>query len=106
MAMNNCIVAAENDTERHALVITKPMTLAAPSYSYSASEVNLFLSPTENLTWYMWAMLPTFIQHFVTANEFKGTKYIPLEPRLGPVGYGQLVGTSTNLLSLPGYNIF
>ena len=97
--MNNWIVAAENDIERYALVITKPMTLAASSYSYSVGEVNLFLAPTENLTWYMWAMLPTLIQQFVTENGFKRTQSILWEPRLGP-------STLTSLLSLPGYNIF
>ena len=102
VAMDDCVLAAENDVGRHARVITTPMTLAAPSYSYSAGHVNLFLTPTENMTWYMWAMLPTLIQQFVTENEFKGTQFIVLEPRLGLVGYGQLVNTSTGLLSLPG----
>ena len=101
-AMRNCIAAADNDIAQHAFAITEPMTLVAPRYSYSAGEVNLFLAPTETLTWYKWAILPTLIEQFVTANGLKGTQFIILEPRLGPVGYGQLTNTSTSLLSLPG----
>ena len=93
LAMSRCIAAADDDIERHTPVIIEPMTLAAPSYSYSAGTVNLFLTPTKDLTWYMWAMVPTFIQDFVAENGFKGTQFIILEPQFGPVGYGQLIST-------------
>lgn len=100
-AMRDCISVASNDVVRHLLVSEAAMNMDDPSYSYSAGGVNLFLSPTEHLTWHMWAFVPIWIQEFVTENEFKGTQFILLWEGFGPVGYGQLTDTSTNTLYTP-----
>lgn len=91
MAMRECIAAASNDVVRHLLERETPMEMDAPSYSYLAGGVNLFLKPGENLTWHLWAFIPIWIQEFVTENEFKGTQFILLINGLGAVGYGELI---------------
>ena len=97
-ALRDCISVANTDVVRHLLISEAAMNMEAPSYTYSAGGVNLFLSPTENLKWHMWAFVPIWIQEFVTENEFKGTQFILLWEGLGPVGSGQLTNTSTNTL--------
>ncbi|KAF6225976.1 hypothetical protein HO173_012643 [Letharia columbiana] len=97
--LSDCISAASNDVVRHLLESEAPMNMEAPSYSYLDSGVNLFLIPNDSLTWHMWAFVPGWIQEFVTENEFKGTQFVLLWEGFGPVGFGQLVNTSTGTLS-------
>ena len=80
-AMRDCISAASSDVMRHVLMSETAMSMQAPSYSYTAGGVNLFLSPTEHLTWHMWAFVPAWIQEFVSENDFKGTQFILLWER-------------------------
>ena len=94
--MSHAVDAATTEFMEHILATAEPMTATAPSYSYSAGGVNLYLHPTEDLTWQMWAFVPIRIQAFVTENEFKETQFVLLWEGLGPVGYGQLVSISTN----------
>ena len=94
MAMKECVAIASSEVVRHLLESETPMIMEAPSYSYSAGGVNLFLSPGESLTWHMWAFVPIWIQEFVTENEFKGTQFILLWEGFGDIGFGQLINTS------------
>lgn len=99
--MRYCIATASNEIVRHLMEGEASVKLAAPSYSYSMGEINLFLDPGEDLTWAMWAYVPIWVQEFVTENQFKGTQFILMWEGLGPVGSGHLVNTSTHVLSLP-----
>lgn len=100
--MRDCILAASSDVVRHLEMSEAAMSLQAPSYSYTAGGVNLFLSPTEYLTWGMCAFVPMWIQEFVTENKFKGTQFVLLwEGFAEPVGFGHLVNTSIEMLSVP-----
>lgn len=98
-AIRDCVSAASNDVVRHLLERETPMSVEAPSYTYSADGVSLFLIPDHSLTWHMWAFVPVWIQEFVTQNEFKGTQFILVWEGFGPVGFGQLMSTSTGVLS-------
>lgn len=100
MAMRDCMSAAMDEVVRNIFQGEVAMDVEARSYSYSADEVTLFLSPTENLTWQKWAFMPLRIQEFVTENEFKGTQFLILWEGFGPVGFGQLTHTSTEVLSI------
>lgn len=95
-AMRECIGVASSDVVRHLLESDSPMTLEAPSYSWSADGVSLFLTPAESLTWHKWALIPIWIQEFVTENGFKGTQFVLLWEGFGDVGSGQLVNTSVH----------
>ena len=99
--MRDVVNAATNEFIEHIMQSGEPMTVTASSYTYLAGGVNLFLSPTEDLTWQIWAFVPIRLQAFVTENEFKGTQFILLWDGLGPVGYGELLSTPTNVLSAP-----
>lgn len=99
--MRDVVNAATNEFIEHILESGEPMTATASSYTYLAGGVNLFLNPTEGLTWQMWAFVPIRLQAFVTENEFKGTQFILLCEGLGPVGYGELLSTATKVLSAP-----
>ena len=90
VGMRDCVAVASDDIVRHLLVDEAPMSQEASSYSYSAGGVHLFLSPTEHLTWHMWAFVPIWIQEFVTENDFKETQFILLWEGFGVVGVGQL----------------
>lgn len=104
-AISDCISAAIHDVLQHVAESEVTMRMEAPSYSYSADEVNLFLSPTKNLKWNMWAFVPTWIQEFVAANGFRGTQFILLWEGFGVVGSGHLINESTNTASTTGLGI-
>ena len=100
-AISECISAAVYDVLQHVAESQATMRMEAPSYSYSAGGVNLFLSPKRNLKWGMWAFVPNWIQEFVATNGFRGTQFILLWEGFGVVGYGQLVSTSINTAFTP-----
>ena len=100
LAMSDCIAATCDDFRNHISDFQRPMTEAASSYSYTAGGVSLVLIPTEDLYWYMWGVLPFFIQVFVTENEFKGTQFIIIRDGVGPIGYGHLLDESGDGLSI------
>ena len=104
-AIRDCIAIAIDDVLQHVVESEVTMRMEAPSYSYSAGEINLFLSPTRNLNWSMWGFVPTWIQEFVAANDFRGTQFILLWEGFGVVGSGQLINTSTNTASTPGLGV-
>ena len=106
IAMRDCISAASNDVVQHIHEGKGTVKMEAPSYSYSAGEVNLFLIPTEDLTWNMWAFVPVWILEFVTENNFRGAQFILLWEGFGPVGSGQLINTSTDTVSAPRLGVF
>ena len=101
LALRDCIDAASRDVNRHIVQSEAAKRMDAPSYSYSAGGVHLFLGPGESLTWHMWAFVPVWIQEFVTENGFKGTQFVLLWEGFGPVGSGHLVSTPDRVLPLP-----
>ncbi len=103
-AMSDCVSAAWNDVVFHLHESARPTAMAAEDYEYSAGGVDLFLRPGERLTWQMWAFVPAWIQEFVTENGFRGTQFILLYEGLGPMGYGQVVGTADGL-SIAGVDV-
>lgn len=103
--ISDCISAAINDVLQHVAVSEVTMRMEAPSYSYSAGEINLFLSPSRNLKWSMWAFVPNWIQEFVAANGFRGTQFILLWEGFGVVGSGQMINTSIDTASTPSLGV-
>ena len=89
-AMEEVIAAALQDSLRH----IRSQLMTDPSYSYSAGGVNLFLTPSERLTWSTWSLIPPRIQEFVTENGFKGTQFQILRDGVGPIGSGQIVSST------------
>ena len=89
-AMEEVITAASQDSLRH----IRRELMTDPSYSYSAGGVNLFLTPSERLTWSTWSLIPRRIQQFVTENGLKGTQFQILRDGVGPIGSGQIVSST------------
>ena len=75
------------------------MTTDAPSYSYLSGEVSLFVRPEDRLTWGMWSEILVVLKSFVLQNDFRGTQFGLLSLSIGPVGYGELTHTSTEMSS-------
>lgn len=105
IALGDCLSAVTNDVLQHMQEIQETMVMEAPSYSYSVGDVNLFLSPSENLKWSMWAFVPSWIRDFVAANGYMGTQFILLWDGYGHVGTGQLINTSSDTASKPGIGL-
>ena len=90
--LEECIVAAYQDVQRHAS--SGETTMTAPSYSYSAGGVNLYLRPEGQLTWDVWFDVPLRIQGFVMKNKFKETQFVLTSDEFGRIGSGRLVSVA------------
>ena len=103
--LEDCISLAFHDILQHLPQSEEKMIMGSPSYSYSVGEVNLFLSPSKDLTWGMWSFVPSWTRDFVAANGYRGTQFILLWDGFGPVGSGQMVNESTDSASRLGLSI-
>ena len=102
MAMEDCLDDASDDVVRHLHEISHPMTVTAPSFTYSRGGVTLSLVPTIHLVWHTWAFIPIFINKFVTENELRGTQFTLSWEGIGPLGHGELVNTLDGVSSASG----
>ena len=91
--LEECVVAAYQDVQRH--VSSHETTMTAPSYSYSDEGVNLYLRPEGGrLTWDIWFDVPLRIQGFVMKNKFREMQFILKSDEFGRIGSGRLVNVA------------
>ena len=102
MAMEDCLDDAADEVVRHLQGLSDPMTMTAPSFTYSRGGVTLSLVPTTHLLWHTWAFIPIFIKKFVTENGLRGTQFTLSWEGIGPLGHGELVHTLDSVSTASG----
>lgn len=87
---SRCVIAAQDDAMQKISAGQGDNSMGPGPYVWSFEDVTLYLSPDEQLTWAQWSRVPETIIVFLLANGWKGTQFIVLHHRLGPIGSGQL----------------
>ena len=98
MAVAVCVNAAVADALASVARMETEMVAEAGEFSYVVGTVSLFLRPMEGLTWARWALIPIWIQDFVSENGYRSAQFVILLEGVGPVGSGQIIGESRDMI--------